>query len=86
MKSKFQLRQKKFRHYKRYRNLTFISVINYIKPIKNTFVADGDENNGDDKKSKGMKALLENLPELWDDSQYTSEYNMDTYSSSASGQ
>jgi len=48
--------------------------------------SDGDENSGDDKKSKGMKALLENLPELWDDSQYTSEYNMDTYSSSASGQ
>ena len=61
--------------------------LSYIKTIKKyTFVADGDENSGDDKKSKGMKALLENLPELWDDSQYTSEYNMDTYSSSASGQ
>merc|ERR1711862_859723 len=49
-------------------------------------VKDIDTNGGDDgandHKSKGMKALLENLPELWDDSQYASEYNMDTYSAS----
>ena len=32
----------------------------------------------------GMKAFLENLPELWDESQYTSEYNTDTYSENAS--
>ncbi len=42
------------------------------------------EENGDEGKGhkSGMKALLENLPELWDDSQYTSEYNnMDLYMS-----
>ena len=27
----------------------------------------------------GVKALLEAMPELWDESQYASEYNMDTY-------
>ena len=33
----------------------------------------------DDPKSggKGVKALLETLPELWDESQYTSEYNLE---------
>lgn len=44
------------------------------------FSLDDDESNGqnEDEKSKkasGVKALLENLPELWDESQYTTEYN-----------
>lgn len=34
----------------------------------------------DVKTSKGVKALLENLPELWDDSQYDAEYDMESYS------
>ena len=47
-----------------------------------------EEKQADDPKSEeagtkvGVKALLESLPELWDDSQYSSEYNMDSYSSS----
>ena len=32
-------------------------------------------------KGKGIKALLDNLPELWDDSQYASEYDLDAYGS-----
>ena len=32
------------------------------------------------KSGKGIKALLENLPELWDDSQYSSEYDLESYS------
>ena len=31
------------------------------------------------KSGKGIKALLENLPELWDDSQYSSEYDLESY-------
>lgn len=30
----------------------------------------------------GVKALLENLPELWDDSQYSAEYDLEAYTSS----
>ena len=40
-----------------------------------------DDNDDDKSKGKGIKALLDNLPELWDDSQYTSEYDMDAYGS-----
>ena len=29
----------------------------------------------------GVKALLENLPELWDDSQYSAEYDLEAYAS-----
>merc|ERR1711997_1297918 len=39
-----------------------------------------EDSNDPEKKSKsGVRALLENLPELWDDSQYSSEYNMENY-------
>ena len=44
--------------------------------------------NDDDDSAKGkssMKTILENLPELWDDSQYTSEYDLEAYGSSSSG-
>ena len=27
----------------------------------------------------GVKAVLESLPELWEEDQYTEEYNMDTF-------
>ena len=44
------------------------------------------ENKGPDKKKNpdgtpqtGMKAILENLEELWDESQYESEYDMDNF-------
>lgn len=40
------------------------------------FSLEEKENSSDSQKEgKGLKALLENLPELWEDSQYTSEYN-----------
>ena len=39
-----------------------------------------EDENKDKKANGGVKALLENLPELWDDSQYSSEYDMDAYS------
>ena len=39
-----------------------------------------DENKDKKANGNGVKALLENLPELWDDSQYSSEYDMDAYS------
>ena len=48
-----------------------------------------EENNTDDNKTSqpgggtGVKALLESLPELWDDCQYSLEYNTDSYSSSS---
>ena len=39
-----------------------------------------EDENQDKRANGGVKALLENLPELWDDSQYSSEYDMDAYS------
>ena len=37
------------------------------------------ENKSGSKSGKGIKALLDNLPELWDDSQYSSEYDLESY-------
>merc|ERR1712062_928113 len=37
-------------------------------------VLDNDEDDDSAKGKSSMKTILENLPELWDDSQYTSEY------------
>ena len=49
-------------------------------------VLDNDDEDDDSAKGKSsMKTILENLPELWDDSQYTSEYDLDAYGSSSSG-
>ena len=50
--------------------------------------AEVQDNYDDDDSGKGkssMKTILENLPELWDDSQYTSEYDLEAYGSSSSG-
>ena len=33
-------------------------------------------------KGPGLKNLLENLPELWDESQYESEYDLNNFMSS----
>ena len=38
----------------------------------------GDSTEG--VESKGIKAILENLPELWDESQYSDEYSLENYS------
>ena len=49
--------------------------------------AEVQDNYDDDDSGKGkssMKTILENLPELWDDSQYTSEYDLEAYGSSSS--
>ena len=49
-------------------------------------VLDNDDEDDDSAKGKSsMKTILENLPELWDDSQYTSEYDLEAYGSSSSG-
>ena len=49
-------------------------------------VLDNDDEGDDSAKGKSsMKTILENLPELWDDSQYTSEYDLEAYGSSSSG-
>ena len=49
-------------------------------------VLDNDDDDDDSAKGKSsMKTILENLPELWDDSQYTSEYDLEAYGSSSSG-
>lgn len=32
-----------------------------------------------DSKLKGIKSLLENLPELWDTSQYETEYDLSNF-------
>ena len=46
---------------------------------------DDDEDSDSAKSGKSsMKTILENLPELWDDSQYTSEYDLEAYGSSSS--
>lgn len=42
--------------------------------------ASNENENKDQKSNGGVKAFLDNLPELWDDSQYSSEYDMDAYS------
>ena len=42
--------------------------------------ASNENKNKDQKSNGGVKAFLDNLPELWDDSQYSSEYDMDAYS------
>lgn len=42
--------------------------------------ASNENENKDQKANGGVKAFLDNLPELWDDSQYSSEYDMDAYS------
>merc|ERR1719288_575072 len=48
-------------------------------------VLDNDDEDDDSVKGKSsMKTILENLPELWDDSQYTSEYDLEAYGSSSS--
>ena len=48
-------------------------------------VLDNDDEDDDSAKGKSsMKTILENLPELWDDSQYTSEYDLEAYGSSSS--
>lgn len=36
-----------------------------------------DEGQGDDKK--GIKALLDNIPELWDEKNYEDEYDIKSY-------
>ena len=41
--------------------------------------ASNENENKDQKANGGVKAFLDNLPELWDDSQYSSEYDMDAY-------
>ena len=48
--------------------------------------AEVQDNYDDDDSGKGkssMKTILENLPELWDDSQYTSEYDLEAYGSTS---
>lgn len=42
--------------------------------------ASNENENKEQKTNGGVKAFLDNLPELWDDSQYSSEYDMDAYS------
>jgi len=52
--------------------------------------ADGDSKGVDaagevsSKKKGGIKAVLENLEELWDDSQYEEEYNLTSFLESLS--
>ena len=48
-------------------------------------VQDNDDEDDSGKGKSSMKTILENLPELWDDSQYTSEYDLEAYGSSSSG-
>ena len=47
-------------------------------------VQDNDDEDDSGKGKSSMKTILENLPELWDDSQYTSEYDLEAYGSSSS--
>merc|ERR1712029_874682 len=42
--------------------------------------ASNENENKEQKTNGGVKAFLDNFPELWDDSQYSSEYDMDAYS------
>lgn len=39
---------------------------------------DGDEGE-DESKAKSLKQVMENLPELWDESQYEEEHNVETF-------
>ena len=39
----------------------------------------GDENGGAQGTSGSIKAILENMPELWDDRQYEEEYDIKNY-------
>ena len=47
-------------------------------------VQDNDDEDDSGKGKSSMKTILENLPELWDDSQYTSEYDLEAYGSTSS--
>ena len=41
--------------------------------------ANSKSENNKDTKLKGIKSVLENLPELWDTSQYETEYDLSNF-------
>ena len=47
--------------------------------IKSTLKSDASASNSTKVPSHGYQKLLENLNELWDEKQYESEYNLDSF-------
>ena len=39
----------------------------------------GGQQNSESSHGNSVKSVLDNLPELWDEDQYSEEYNMDNF-------
>ena len=51
----------------------------FLIQVLDLFSLTSQQPNGQGGSDNGIKSVLDNLPELWEEDQYSEEYNMDTF-------